>query len=257
MSKAFFIDVQGTLIDDNKNLISGACEFIEILNEKDIPYVVITNNTKQRSDVFLESLKSKGLDIKNYIDPFYILKETVSSKNVAAFGTETFKDVLKKDDFKINFENFDSLIISIKEDYSNEDYAQMIECAYKAKEIIAMHETSTYYKNSKRYPGVGAIANMIKFAVNKEYKVVGKPSFAFYEKAKDLISCDFKEITVISDDMIGDLIGAQKLGMKTTLVLSGKVKSKDEIKSLEEKNAPDLVCKDMSEIIKLFEEGRI
>lgn len=257
MSKAFFIDVQGTLIDENKNLIKGASEFIKILNEKDIPYVVITNNTKQQSDVFLENLKIKGLDIRNYIDPFYILKEAVTSKCVAAFGTDTFKDVLKSDGFKIDFKNFDSLIISIKEDYTNEDYAQMIECAYKAKEIIAMHETSTYLKNNKRYPGVGAIANMIKFAVNKEYKVVGKPSFAFYEKARELINCDFKEITVISDDMIGDLIGAQNLAMKTALVLSGKVKNKDEIKSLDEKNTPDFICKDMSEIIKLFEEGRI
>lgn len=257
MSKAFFIDVQGTLIDDNKNLIKGASEFIKILNKKDIPYVVITNNTKQQSDLFLENLKEKGLDIKNYIDPFYTLKEALISKNVAAFGTNTFKNVLLNDGFKIDFEEFDSLIISIKEDYTNEDYAQMIECAYKAKEIIAMHETSTYLKNNKRYPGVGAIANMIKFAVNKDYKVVGKPSFAFYEKARELINCDFKEITVISDDMIGDLLGAQNLAMKTALVLSGKVKNKAEIKSLDEKNTPDFICEDMREIIKLFEEGRL
>ncbi len=256
MSKAFFIDVQGTLIDDNKNVINGACEFIKLLNKKDIPYVVITNNTKEKSDIFLQKLKSKGLEIKNYIDPFSILNETVSSKNIAAFGTDMFLKVLKEDNFNINFEKFDSLVVSIKEDYTNEDYSQMIECAYKAKEIIAMHETSTYSKNGKRYPGVGAIINMIKFAVNKEYKVVGKPSLSFYGKAKDLISCEFKDITVISDDMIGDLIGAQKLGMNTALVLSGKVRNKNEIYNLEE-NAPKTVCKDMSEIIKLFEEGKL
>lgn len=62
----------------------------------------------------------------------------------------------------------------------------MIECAIKATNIIGMHETSTYSKDGKRYPGVGAIMQMIKFATNKEYNVVGKPSFNFYDKAREI-----------------------------------------------------------------------
>lgn len=253
MTKAFFIDVQGTLIDDEKQPINGACEFIDFLNSKNIPYVVITNNTKQRSDLFLEDLKAKGLNIRNYIDPFSILNEVVKTKNIAAFGTNKFLEVLKDFDYKINLDTFDTLIISIKEDYTNEDYAYMIDCAYKAKNLVAMHETSTYSKNGKRYPGVGAIMSMIKFAVNKDYEVVGKPSFNFYEKAREIINLDFKDITVISDDMIGDLLGAQKLGMETCLVLSGKVKDKNEVlDTLEEDEIPKNICKDMSKVLELL-----
>lgn len=258
MSKAFFIDVQGTLIDDDKNVINGACEFVDLLNKESIPYVVITNNTKKRSDIFLNDLISKGLNIENYIDPFSILKQTAKSKNVAAFGTDMFLEVLKELEYEIDYEDFDTLIVSIKEDYNNEDYAQMIECAYKAKNLIAMHETSTYSKNGKRYPGVGAIMSMIKFAVNKEYKVVGKPSFNFYNKAREIISCEFKDITVISDDMIGDLLGAQKLDMNTCLVLSGKVKNRNEVlDTLGKEEVPNNICRDMDEVIKLFREGKI
>lgn len=258
MSKGFFIDVQGTLIDDDKNLIDGSKEFLDLLNNENIPYVVITNNTKHESSKFLNELKEKGLDIKNYIDPFSILNEKVKEKKIAAFGTNEFLEVLKKMGYEIDFEDFNSLIISIKQDYSNEDYAQMIDCAIKAKDIIAMHETSTYYKEGKRYPGVGAIANMIKYAVNKDYKVVGKPSYDFYERAKEIINLDFKDITVISDDMIGDLLGAQNIGMKTCLVLSGKVKTKDEvINSLGFNDIPTNICKNMSVVVELFKEGRV
>lgn len=258
MTKGFFIDVQGTLIDDDKKVINGAIEFINFLNEKDIPYVVITNNTKQRSDLFLESLKEKGLDIKNYIDPFYILNDVMTTKKVAAFGTDKFLEVLKELGYENNLNDFETLIVSIKEDYTNEDYAYMIDCAYKAKKLIAMHETSTYSKNGKRYPGVGAIMNMIKYAVNKEYEVVGKPSFNFYEKARELINCEFKDITVISDDMIGDLLGAQKLGMESALVLSGKVKNKNEVlDTLKDDDVPLYICKDMDEVLKLLVKGII
>jgi NagD protein len=259
INKGYFIDVQGTLIDDiNKQPINGAVEFIDTLNKKDIPYVVITNNTKENSEIFLQDLKTKGLNIKNYIDPFFILKDVVKSKKVAAFGTDEFLNVLQQMDYKLDFEDFETLIVSIKKDYTNEDYASMIECAIKTDDLVGMHETSIYSKDSKRYPGVGAIMSMIKFAVNKEYEVVGKPSLQFFEKAKDLINIDFKDITVISDDMIGDLLGACNLNMETCLVLSGKIKDKNEIlNTLNKEEIPNNICKDMSEVLELLKKGEI
>jgi NagD protein len=134
----------------------------------------------------------------------------------------------------------------------------MIECAYKTNDIIGMHETSTYFKEGSRYPGVGAIMNMIKFAVNKEYKVVGKPSFNYYEKAREKLDLDFEDITIISDDMMGDLVGAKKFGMKAGLVLSGKVKCASEvIPTLDENEKPEFICKDMSEVVTLLNRNEI
>lgn len=259
MSKAFFIDVQGTLIDDvEKKPIKGSCEFIEYLNKQDIPYVVITNNTKNDSELFLQDLKNKGLDIKNYIDPFFILKDVLKYKKIAAFGQDSFLKLVEDLGYEIDFDAPEALVVSIKKEYNNDDFANMIELALKCNELIGMHETSTYNKDGKRYPGVGAIMNMIKYAVKKDYKVVGKPSLNFFNKAKDLINVDFKDITIISDDMIGDLLGAQNLGMKSCLVLSGKVKSEDEIKnSLNQNELPNFLCKDMSEVLKLLKEDKI
>ena len=74
---SFLIDVQGTLLSDrDKSLIDGAKELIDYLNSKNLPYVVITNNTKAKSDEFLANLRAKGLDIKDgsYPDPFAFCK---------------------------------------------------------------------------------------------------------------------------------------------------------------------------------------
>lgn len=259
MKRAFFIDVQGTLISDHDKLpINGACEFIKTLNDKDIPYVVITNNSKQNSKEFLQSLKDMGLDIKNYIDPFYILQEEVKVKNLAAFGTKEFLKILKNLGYVLDYNTPEALIVSINKDYTNEDYAKMIACAFKTDNLVAMNDTSTYSKDNNRYPGVGSIMKMISYAVNKEYKVVGKPSYNFYKKAKDLIKNNFQDITVISDDMLGDLVGAKILGMKTSLVLSGKIKDKKEIiHTLKDEEQPDYICKDMNEVLELFNKDEI
>ena len=92
-----------------------------------------------------------------------------------------------------------------------------------------MHKTSLYIKNNRRYPGLGAILEMLKYATGKDYEVFGKPSREFFEAAKEKIGLNFDKITIISDDLYGDLLPAKKLGMKSVLVLSGKVKSKKEI----------------------------
>jgi NagD protein len=63
---------------------------------------------------------------------------------------------------------------------------------------------------------------------------------------------------IISDDMIGDLIGAQRLGMGSCLVLSGKIKNEEEVLStLKEEDKPTFICKDMSEVLNLLNKGEI
>ncbi len=259
MAKGFFIDVQGTLIcDEKREPIAGACEFIDTLNERNIPYVVITNNTKVQSDEFLKSLQQKGLNIKNYIDPFSLLTTQLKEKKIAAFGSWEFLEIMKDLGYELDYENPNALVVSIKKEYTNEDYALMIECALKAQNIIGMHETSIYSKEGKRYPGVGAIMQMIKFATNKEYNVVGKPSFNFYDKAREMLRLTFEDITIISDDMIGDLIGAGKLNMKTALVLSGKIRDENEVlPTLKKEQYPTYIGQNMNSMLERLNKGEI
>jgi NagD protein len=259
MAKGFFIDVQGTLIcDEKREPIAGACEFIDTLNERNIPYVVITNNTKVQSDEFLKSLQQKGLNIKNYIDPFSLLTTQLKEKKIAAFGSWEFLEIMKDLGYELDYENPNALVVSIKKEYTNEDYALMIECALKAQNIIGMHETSIYSKEGKRYPGVGAIMQMIKFATNKEYNVVGKPSFNFYDKAREMLGLTFEDITIISDDMIGDLIGAGKLNMKTALVLSGKIRDENEVlPTLKKEQYPTYIGQNMNSMLERLNKGEI
>lgn len=251
----YFIDVQGTLIDDDKRLpIDGAVEFIDYLNAYKIPYVVITNNTKHTSEEFLEYLNSIGLHIPSrcYIDPFSILLQETKPTTVAAFGQQSFINILENFGFVLDYENPKALIISIKQDFTNEDYAQMIKFALMGAKIIGMHETSIYAKDKKQYPGVGAILKMISFATNRDYSVVGKPSVNFYEKAKNLLGAtNYEEITIISDDMMGDIIGAQELGMQSIFVLSGKIKEANQVlDTLEKKKHPTHIYENIGAYLK-------
>ncbi len=266
----YFIDVQGTLISDtDKSPIRGAVEFIDMLNQNKTPYMVITNNTKYSSKDFLAYLNSIGFNLtaSSYLDPLMMLEQRVSKEAVAAYGTKDFLSVLVDMGYKLDYKNPKTVLVSIKADFTSQEYAQMIEFLLSGASLVGMHETSLYVKNSKRYPGVGAILKLLEFATSTPYEVVGKPSVAFYKESLELIrkqaphpkstsshsltaTAEFSDVTIISDDVKGDLGGAKELGMKTVFVLSGKYKSEEEIVPfLKPSLRPDHIFGDMQDIL--------
>lgn len=229
--------MQGTLIDDaNKLPIEGAIEFINSLNEHNIPYVVVTNNTKKKSSDFYEFLKKLGFNIpkNHYLDPFMILNNTLHVKNIYCFGPQEFVHVIESMGYKNTSDNPEAILIASSKDFESYDYALMIESVLKGAKIIGMHATSIYAKDSRSYPGVGAILAMLRYATGSEFTIIGKPSSTFYEKALDFLNMQrsghtFADVTMISDDAKGDLCGIKELGAKSVLVLSGKIKSEEEV----------------------------
>lgn len=234
----FFVDVQGTLIDDNTKLpLRGAVEFIDYLNQTKTPYMVVTNSTKYASEAFLQYLNDIGLTIpkNHYLDPLMVLATHIGQeKKIAAYGSKEFLDVLRGMGYVLDYSAPDIVLLAIREDFKADEYSQIIEFVLGGCELVGMHETSLYVKDAKRYPGVGAILKMIEFATSAPYKVIGKPSRPFFETALTLLmqqkkEAQFVDVSMISDDVTGDLIPAQQLGMRGIFVLSGKYRSAQEI----------------------------
>jgi len=254
----YFIDVQGTLISDaDKSPIRGSIEFIDMLESRDIPYMVVTNNTKKSSSDFYSYLSGIGFNFpfEKYLDPLMLLENRVAKESVAAYGAEEFLKTLQSMGYKLNYTDPQTVLVAIKEDFSADEYAQMIEFILNGASLVGMHETSIYAKNAKRYPGVGAILKLLEFATSCSYSVVGKPSDAFYTEALDRLlkqdaKATFEKITMISDDVKGDLGGIKKMGAKTFFVTSGKYKSEEEIVPfLDDDLKPDAIFSDMQEIL--------
>ncbi|MEA2098906.1 MAG: HAD-IIA family hydrolase [Campylobacterota bacterium] len=254
----YFIDVQGTLISDkDKSPIRGSIEFIDMLNEKNIPYMLVTNNTKKSSENFYNFLQGQGFNFgfDKYLDPLMLLESRVEKSSVAAYGAKEFLDTLIQMGYTLEYKNPKTVLVAIKEDFSADEYAQMIDFLLGGASLVGMHETSIYAKNNKRYPGVGAVLKLLEFATSVSYDVVGKPSISFYKEALKLLQVqdnkiNFSDIEMISDDVKGDLGGAKELGMKTTFVTSGKYKTQEEIVPfLKDELKPDRVYADMQEIL--------
>ncbi|WP_345985145.1 HAD-IIA family hydrolase [Sulfurimonas sp. HSL-1656] len=253
----YFVDVQGTLIDDRAQApIPGAVDFIDALNRNHIPYLVVTNNTKRASSAFLAYLQSLGFAIpqNRYLDALMLLEREVPKKGVAAYGSETFLAQLDAMGYERDYIAPQTLLLSVRADYGAEDFAQMITFLMNGARLVGMHDTSLYATQERRYPGVGALLRMLSYAAAVPFTVVGKPSEAFYAEALRLLrrqcpEAGFERVTMISDDYAGDLTGAAGLGMRTALVLSGKVRPEDALAArLRREESGTVVYNDVTDI---------
>lgn len=243
----FFIDVQGTIIDDrHKEPIEGAITFVDYLNEHNIPYLIVTNNTKKLD--FLDYLNTLGfnIDTAHYLDPLMVVQDAIKEKKVAVYGGEEFLNNIQTLGYSLEYEEPEAVLLSVKKDYNFEEFATINEFLLSGAKLYGMHSVSLYVNGGRRYVGTGALLEMFRYATSKEYTILGKPSTSFYTLAKSKLeaitqsSLEFKAITMISDDLKGDLMGAKVLGMQSALVLSGKIRSRDEIKE-----QPDTIKEDI------------
>ena len=68
----------------------------------------------------------------------------------------------------------------------------------------------------------GSFVAMLEYATGKEAVTTGKPSEEFFQSALELIGLRADDVAMIGDDLGTDVAGAQRVGLRGLLVLSGK-----------------------------------
>ena len=113
MIKAFLFDLDGVFYVDN-NIIPGALSTLKWLNEKNIQYKFITNNTTSSRLKLLNKLKNLGLSTEkeNIISAYFagvLFLEKIGVKSCELILTESGKEDYKK--FKIVKKNPEVIVV--------------------------------------------------------------------------------------------------------------------------------------------------
>jgi phospholysine phosphohistidine inorganic pyrophosphate phosphatase len=74
--------------------------------------------------------------------------------------------------------------------------------------------------------------------------VLGKPARAFFEAALEALGCEAGETVMVGDDVVGDVGGAQRAGIRGVLVRTGKFRPAD----LEGEVRPDAVLDSIADL---------
>jgi len=91
----------------------------------------------------------------------------------------------------------------------------------------------------------------LEHATGARAVVLGKPAASFFEAALALLECAAGDAVMIGDDIVGDVEGAQTVGMCTLLVRTGKFRESD----LDGDVRPDGVLDSVAELPAWWQRG--
>lgn len=114
--------------------------------------------------------------------------------------------------------------------------------------FVATNPDRTFPAPEGLIPGAGAILAALEAATYVKPVITGKPSPAMYHIALSRLGLSPSETLVVGDRAETDIAGAQAIGCRTALVLSG-VTSPDEAQAWQP--APDLIIEDLDTLSKL------
>ena len=222
-SKAFLFDLNGVFYEDNK-VLEGAIEIINLLREKKIPFRFISNNTTYSRRFFTKKLNEIGLKISN---------EEIFTANYAGFliakklKLKNCRLILNKEgqeDYEPLIDNkrkIDGIVIGdIGNKWNYELMNQLMKNILDGARIIALHKGKYFQSKGELQIDCGAFVKGLEYVTGKKAIVVGKPSESFFKLA--ISGWNFKDISIVGDDIYNDIRGGKNMGFSTYLVKTGK-----------------------------------
>jgi len=89
-------------------------------------------------------------------------------------------------------------------------------------ELYCLHKNRWWQTKHGPLLDAGAFVAGLEYAADMVATVLGKPSSAFFEAALEALDADAGMTWMVGDDFEADVAGAQRHGMKTVLVRTGK-----------------------------------
>lgn len=242
--KIIFFDAFGVLKSYN-GLLPGIEKTFAYLADQGKEYYIVTNDASRSPKQLAESYHKMGLyaiDQERIVSSGMLAKEYLDLKVnegiVAYLGTQNSAHYIDSSGLHtlpvsaINQQNMDSvsaLVLLDDEGYNWFDDLNKTVNILRKKTIPAIvANTDNIYPLSGSNEvsiAIGGIATMIESIVGKRFLRFGKPDSQIFMFAYDLIrermSISKRDILMVGDTLHTDIIGGNKFGLDTVLVLSG------------------------------------
>jgi len=242
--KAVFFDAFGVL-KNHQGLIPGIIKTFEFLDQKGIKYYILTNDSSRSPEALAKWYQDRGVwqvtsdkILSSGMLAMEFFKVKVTNGNAVAYlGTENsahyietagLKTIAVKDIDLNNLDNIESFAFLDDEGFNwSNDINKTINLLRKKNMTVVVANTDINYPVSQNdiSVAIGSLADMVEKIIGKMFIRFGKPDAQMFllafERALLDISVKRNEILMVGDTLYTDIIGGNKFGLDTVLVLSG------------------------------------
>lgn len=262
--KVVFFDAYGVLKNYN-GLIPGVEKTFEYLKETNKEFYILTNDASRKPQQLADSYHQLGIEdivISNIISSGMLamdyLRQKVKKGKVVFLGTvdsayyiETLGlEAVPISELDLNdLSDIQALAFLDDEGFDwKTDLNKTINLLRRKNIPVIVANTDATYPVSKKEIAIamGGISEMIESIVGKQFVGFGKPDsqmFIFaYEHIKSS-GIEKKDILMVGDTLHTDILGGNKFGLDTVLVLTGNTQAEDaEVKIQSTGIIPTYIC---------------
>ncbi len=225
-------DMDGVLVHEEQAL-PGAAEFLDRLNERERPYLVLTNNSIYTPRDLAARLARAGLAVPeraiwtSALATANFLAEQMPGGSAYAIGEAGLTTALHEVGYTLTDTDPDYVVLGETRTYSFEAITQAIRLVERGARFIATNPDATGPSPDGPMPATGSVAALITRATGAVPYFVGKPNPMMFRSAMNRIAAHSEKSVMVGDRMDTDVVAGIEAGLETILVLTGSTRRED------------------------------
>jgi HAD superfamily hydrolase (TIGR01458 family) len=225
---AILLDVDGVL-HVSGDAIPGAAEAVGRLRRDGHRLRFVTNATTRSRARLAEELRELGIDLEDdeLQTTAAAAARALRGKRVLALTMHAIVEDLEG--VELVGEGADAVLIGGADEtaetnrvFSYMNLARAFHELESGAELYSLHKNRWWQTRQGPRLDAGAFVAGLEYAAETEAIVLGKPSSAYFGAAVEALDAEPELTWIVGDDLEADIVGAQRFGLRTILVRTGK-----------------------------------
>jgi NagD protein len=224
--QSWLMDMDGVLVRE-EHAIPGADRWLAQLRRRQLPFLVLTNNSIYTPRDLAARLSISGLDVPEQsiwtsaLATARLLHEQRPGGSAFVVGEAGLTTALHEAGYVISDRNPDYVVLGETRTYSFERITRAIRLVANGARFIATNPDATGPSPEGPLPATGSVAALITRATGVAPYFVGKPNPLMMRSALNTLQVHSETAGMIGDRMDTDIVAGLEAGMHTVLVLTG------------------------------------
>ena len=225
--RALVLDMDGVLWRESQP-IGDLPAIFSRFEKAGLKVILATNNATKTQDQYIEKLAGLGAHLKkeqiitSAMGIAYLLKKRFPQGGpVYIVGESGLVSVLKEAGFYELGESPLAVVAGMDRGINFEKLKRATLLIRSGVPFYGTNPDKTFPTPEGLIPGAGAILASLQTATDLEPMIAGKPNPTLYEFALEILGTKPEETLAVGDRLETDILGGQRAGLRTALVLSG------------------------------------
>jgi NagD protein len=222
----WLMDMDGVLVHE-EHAIPGADRFLGRLQERGIPFMVLTNNSIYTRRDLAARLAVSGLRVPedaiwtSALATARFLEDQRPGGSAFVIGEAGLTTALHAAGYTLTERDPDYVVLGETRTYSFERITRAIRLIARGARFIATNPDPTGPTPDGPLPATGSVAALISRATNVQPYFIGKPNPLMMRSALNALDAHSETTAMVGDRMDTDVVSGIEAGLRTMLVLTG------------------------------------